>query len=405
MNPLSLSRRNFLTGTMAGAGAALLGKSAYAHEAPKIQGFDETITEVDPSQEWEPVSDRKIRVGIVGFGACEFGAQFGFQNHPNVEVVAVSDLFPERRAGLAQACHCDKEYESLEEMIKDDSIEAVFVATDAPSHADHCMKVMNSGKHVACAVPAVFGNLEDAERLLETVKKTGKTYAMFETSAFHDDVYGARKLYKAGAFGQMVYTEGEYYHYGTESAPSYRDWRIGMPVQWYPTHASAYYTCVTGGSFTRVSCLGKKSIQTDRYSENGRYGNVFGTEAAMLQTSEGGMARIIVSFDTPGIAGETGRCRGQLAGYIGGFIPANDEVAQKYQPINILKPMLPPGMDAGGHGGAHGYLTDDFIEAVLLERQPLVHILVALNTTVCGIVAHQSALKDGESLPIPQYAV
>ncbi len=38
------------------------------------------------------LSDRKIRVGIAGYGLCRFGSQFGFQNHPNVEVVAVTDL-------------------------------------------------------------------------------------------------------------------------------------------------------------------------------------------------------------------------------------------------------------------------------------------------------------------------
>lgn len=43
---------------------------------------------------WQPVSDRKVRVGIVGYGYCKFGAAFGFQDHPNVEIVAVSDLFP-----------------------------------------------------------------------------------------------------------------------------------------------------------------------------------------------------------------------------------------------------------------------------------------------------------------------
>ena len=51
----------------------------------------------------------------------------------NDEVVAVSDLFPDRCAALAQACRCEKTYPSLEELVKDDSIEAVFVATDAPS--------------------------------------------------------------------------------------------------------------------------------------------------------------------------------------------------------------------------------------------------------------------------------
>ncbi|MEK6247784.1 MAG: hypothetical protein N2C12_06360, partial [Planctomycetales bacterium] len=45
---------------------------------------------------WQPVSDRKIRVGIAGYGLCKFGAAFFYQNHPNVEVVAATDLDPGR---------------------------------------------------------------------------------------------------------------------------------------------------------------------------------------------------------------------------------------------------------------------------------------------------------------------
>lgn len=41
----------------------------------------------------------------------------------------------------------------------------------------------------------------------------------------------------------------------------------------------------------------------------------------------------------------------------------------------------------------------------LQERVPLVDIAQSLNMTVAGIVAHQSALKDGELLKIPQYAI
>ena len=62
---------------------------------------------------WVPVSKRKVRVGIVGYGVCRFGAAFGFQDHPNVEIVAVSYLVPERRNGLMEACRCGKSYESL----------------------------------------------------------------------------------------------------------------------------------------------------------------------------------------------------------------------------------------------------------------------------------------------------
>ncbi len=122
---------------------------------------------------WQPVSERKVRVGIVGYGVCRFGVAFGFQDHPNVDVVAVSDLIPERRQALMKACRCDKSYESLEILVKDKKIGAVFVATDAPSHARHCIEVLKHGKHVMTAVPAVFGSIEDAEKLLETVQTTG----------------------------------------------------------------------------------------------------------------------------------------------------------------------------------------------------------------------------------------
>ncbi|MDO4587446.1 MAG: Gfo/Idh/MocA family oxidoreductase [Planctomycetia bacterium] len=405
------SRRSFLTRSALGAGFMALGSNLTAQQQDNkptiIQGFDQTDTDIDASQEWKPFSDRKIKMGIVGFGVCQFGAAFELQNHPNVEVVAVSDLFPDRCAGLAKACKCEKTYPSLEEMIKDDSIEAIFVATDAPSHPDHCMKVLNSGKHVATAVPAVFGDLEAADKLYETVKKTGLLYAMFETSSFHDQVFAARKLYKAGAFGKMMYTEGEYFHYSPEGnpIPSYKDWRIGVPPQWYPTHSNAYYTCVTGNSFIEVSCMGIKSIQKDFTPEGNRYKNPFATEIALFRTSEGGMARMGVSWDSGGISGEMGRNRGQYAGYYNEFMPLNEEVKKIAENMNLRKPALPPGVGAGGHGGSHGYLGNDFVDAILRNRLPLVNIAVALNTTVSGVVAHQSALKDGEILKIPQYTI
>jgi hypothetical protein len=156
-NPLvdtSSNRREFIKKTGIGIGAGLLGLEQVACTSSRkdtentIQGFEET-EETESTKKWVPVSERKIRVGIVGYGVCKFGAAFGFQNHPNVEVVAVSDLFPDRCAQLAEETKCKKSYPSLEELVKDDNIEAVFLATDAPSHARHAIEVLKKGKHVA----------------------------------------------------------------------------------------------------------------------------------------------------------------------------------------------------------------------------------------------------------------
>lgn len=392
------TRRSFLHAIGLGAAALGLENSARAGQKP-IQGFEETPAAADPSKGWQPVSDRKVRVGIVGYGVCRFGAQFSFQNHPNVEVVAVSDLFPDRCAQLARECRCEKTYPSLEELVKDDAIEAVFVATDAPSHARHCIEVLNHGKHVASAVPAIYGgSLEDAERLLEAVRKSGLEYMMFETSCFREDCCAMREIYKAGGFGKLIYAEGEYYHYTAEPIASYNDWRVGSPPQWYPTHSTAYYVGVTGGSFTEVSCMGMPSELAALRPENNRYRNPFGTEIALLRTSEGGMARMVVSKDTPGHGGEIGRVRGQRGSFYGEY----QGLEKNLPPTG--RPPLPPGVKPGGHGGSHGYLTDEFVTAILQNRKPLVDIVSALNMTVPGIIAHQSALKDGEPMKVPQWA-
>ena len=57
------------------------------------------------------------------------------------------------------------------------------------------------------------------------------------------------------------------------------------------------------------------------------------------------------------------------------------------------------------HGGSHGYLGHEFVMSILENRKPQVDIGQALNMTVAGVVAHQSAIKDGELMKIPQYAL
>ena len=405
---MPISRRSFLTRAALG-GTVLSTAVASAQNTPNIAGFDQTQTVIDDSTVWQQTFDRKIKMGLVGFGACQFGTQFALQDHPNVEIVAVSDLFPDRCAAMAQVARCEKTYPSLEEMLKDDSIEAIFLGTDAPSHAQQCLDVMKRGKHVATACPATWGNLEEADMLFEMVKETKLNYMMFETSAYHDKVYAARQIYKADGFGELIYTEGEYYHYfPTMYIGSHNNWRVGLPPQWYPTHSNAYYICVTDGSFTEVSCMGKPSIIPHLMPENNVYKNPFGSEIALFRTSEGGTARMAVCWDLPQMHGEVGRMSGQKGHFWGTrYIDIQGrDILNTDEPLKSVKwkkPPLPPTVSPGGHGGSHGHLGHEFVMSILENRKPYVDIALSLNMTVAGIVAHQSALKDGELLKIPQY--
>jgi predicted dehydrogenase len=364
-----------------------------------LSGQAVNAREKQAAKPWEPVSERKVRVGIVGYGVCQFGAAFGFQDHPNVEVVAVSDLIADRREGLMRACRCEKSYESLEVLVKDPKIEAVFVATDAPSHPRHCMDVLNHGKHVMSAVPAALGSIEEADKLLETVQKTGLKYMMAETSYFRADCYGMRRIYRAGGFGRLIYSEGEYYHYHTEPIDSFKGWRIGLPPLWYPTHSTAYYVGVTGKRFTSVSCVGFNVGLPEYKPGANKYNNPFSDEVALFQTSEGGASRMLMCKGIHGLIVERGRVFGER-----GWMDGTEYHGAAKELPDIARPPLPPGVPAGGHGGSHGYLTDEFITSILADRKPMVNIYEALAMTVPGIVAHQSALKDGETLKVPQYS-
>lgn len=379
--------------------------------AEAIKGFDQTETDYDKTARWTPFTDRKVRVGIVGHGVCKFGLQFGLQHHPNVELVAVSDLFPDRRAEMARQARCAKTYPSLEEMVEDDTIEAIYCATDAPAHARHAILCMEHGKHVATAVPAFRGDIDDAERLLECCRRNrGLVYAMFETSVFHDDLFAMEKLYAAGVFGRIVYAEGEYCHphvLGTPALGSYKDWRKNGCPMWYPTHATAYYVGVTHKGFVDVSCQGTPPFDEDQRVPNA-IGNVFNSEVGLFRTAEGGIARMLICH-SQGEYLEAGRIRGEYGGFNQAF--AGDPTGKRrYHDalkggLRLKKGALPPGVEPGGHGGSHGYLGDDFIDAILRGRRPAVDVIDALNMTTPGYYAHLSAAKGGETMKIPQYSL
>ena len=395
-NNIQFSRRNFIGKLTAGT-VGLAVSAAAADDLLAIRSSTSSL--------WEQSSDKKIRIGIVGGG---FGCEFFWHQHPNCIVEAVSDLQEDRRIRLMQVYKCGKSYESLELMIKDINIDAIAVFTDAPSHGRHIVEVLKHGKHCISAVPLSM-TLEDIEKVKEWKEKTGLTVMMAETSMYRSDLYNAKMIYEKGMFGKIVYSEGEYYHFDVDTAWGYKEWRNALPPMLYPTHATAYYIGVTRKRLNTVSCLGFQGI-APRYKNNA-YNNPYSSETALFGTSEGGMCRINIFWGAEGAEGETGRLFGELGKFDKNILEAGKGLSVKYpeykdkQTIEFKdnRPQLPPGMEKGGHGGSHGNLANEFIMALLEEREPLVDVYEAIALTVPGIVAHQSALQHGIRLSIPDF--
>jgi hypothetical protein len=67
-------------------------------------------------------------------------------------------------------------------------------------------------------------------------------------------------------------------------------------------------------------------------------------------------------------------------------------------------PLLPEPMRiATGHGNSHGFLTHEFVMALVENRPPAVDLYEALAMTVPGIVAMESSRKGGERLKVPSF--
>lgn len=368
-------------------------------------------------------STRKIRIGIVG---GRFGATFQFHEHPDCIVEAVSDLRPERLQHLKEVYKCDKCYRSLEELILDKDVDAVGIFTGAPDHVKHCVAALRAGKHVLCAVPACM-SVDEAEELLDTVEHTGLTYMMAETSYYHQSVITARKWFAEGKFGDIFYSEAEYYHPGLDVLfieDGRRTWRYGLPPMHYPTHCTSYLIGVTGERLTSVTCTGWNN-GAEFYKDNA-YKNPFCNETAFFTTDKGHSFRVAVYWDAPVGGCERGEWYGEKMSFFNGHpngmgpvIRRRGEVVEKDdagferklaaleyydQPKWWKTDMLPePLRHDSGHDGSHTFLTHEFIDSLVHDRRPAIDVYEALAYTVPGIIAHKSALEGGKPFKIPSF--
>lgn len=354
-------------------------------------------------------SDKKIRVGVVGGG---FGRAFQWHEHPNCIVHAVSDLRKDRREKLIQTYRCELAYESLEKLILDKDIDAVAVFTEAPNHARHVIACMQAGKHVISAVPTCL-TLEEAEQIKTVKQKTGLKYMMAETSYYRRHGIAARKLYQDGAFGNLFYTEAEYYHPGigqeNDGLSWYkgkRTWRHGFPPMWYPTHSTSFLVGTTGERLTEVSCLGWREPSEEAWKNNA-YDNPFSSNMGLFKTSGGNMCRAGVFWDGQS-HGERAQWFGTkmtyyMPGSFGGMRIIGPGAPQWTDVPNFYHLLPKPLRHASGHGDSHSFITHEFIAALVEDREPAIDLYESLAITVPGLVAHESALKDGEQLKIPNF--
>jgi predicted dehydrogenase len=371
----------------------------------------------------------KIRIAVVGLG---FGAEFVpiYLDHPDVQSVAICDSNPERLERAMARFHIKQVFRDVEEVIQSDEVDAVHLVSGIPDHARQTIAVLKSGKHCACTVPMAT-NIADLKAIITAARESGRNYMMMETTVYTRQFLYAKELRDRGEFGRIQFLRGAHYQ-DMECWPPY--W-AGLPPMWYSTHAVAPLLAMAGTRAVKVHCFGSGEMREELRKQ---HGNPYPIETAIFQ------------LETPGLCAEVTRSLFHCARpYMESFVVYGENACYEWQMENenpmlfraspvvhghtrtqtVERPvppdradLLPPSVgrftrrfvygkdehhlsfdQGGGHHGSHPHMVHEFVRSIVEQRHPWIDTVTAANWTAAGICAHESALKHGEQVNIPNF--
>ncbi len=119
---------------------------------------------------------KRMRIGIIGCGGIANGKHLpSLKALDRTDIVAFCDIIEERavKAAKEYGTADARVYTDYKELLKDESIDVVYVLTPNRSHADLTIDALHAGKHVMCEKP-MAKTAADARRMVEAAKETGK---------------------------------------------------------------------------------------------------------------------------------------------------------------------------------------------------------------------------------------
>ena len=152
---------------------------------------------------------RIIKVGIIGCGGIANSKHMpSLKKVADCEMVAFCDIVPERaeKAAKEYGSPGAKVFTDYRELLKEADIEVVHVCTPNRSHSLITVDALEAGKHVMCEKPMAI-NSEEAAKMLEAARRTGKKLTIGYQSRFRDDAQFMKKEAMDGTFGDIYYAK------------------------------------------------------------------------------------------------------------------------------------------------------------------------------------------------------
>lgn len=128
---------------------------------------------------------------------------------PECELIAIASRNRERAAKAAAQFAIPRHYGSLEELLQDSEVEAVYIPTPNSCHVDDAIAALRSGRHVLCEKPLGV-SFEDAQRLRDVQSGTGLQISEALMVRYHPRWLAARDIIRSGALGRITQIHATY---------------------------------------------------------------------------------------------------------------------------------------------------------------------------------------------------
>lgn len=363
---------------------------------------------------------------MIGLG---FGAEFIpiYKEYPGASISAVCRRNEAELNKCADEFEIDKRYTSYDDVLADSEIDFVHINSPIPDHAWMSLKALDAGKHVMCTVPMAT-TIDECEQLVKKVQETGLKYMMAETVVYSREFLFIKEMYEKGELGKIQHLAASHPQ-DMDGWPSY--WEEMIPMH-YATHVVSPCLGLVDGLAEYVSCFGSGTVRDDIAQKSG---NKFALQSAHVKIKDSDVTAHLwrCLYDVARQYRESFDVYGTKKSFEWTLVenkPHVIHVAKKPEPeipelvdVPDYAHLLPEPIQrftlpqqihdadhlsfiqGGGHGGSHPHMVHEFISSLKEDRDPWPNAVTAANWTCVGICAHESSLKGGEIVRLPEFTL
>ncbi|MEM6363704.1 MAG: Gfo/Idh/MocA family oxidoreductase [Planctomycetota bacterium] len=367
-----------------------------------------------------------VRVAMIGLG---FGAEFIpiYQAHPSAEVVALCRRDESALNEMADQFGIARRYTRLDDVLRDPDVDFVHINSPIPDHAPMTLRSLDAGKHVMCTVPMAT-TIEVCRQIVAKVKETGLKYMMAETVVYSREFLFIKDMAKRGELGQIQHVAASHPQ-DMDGWPSY--WEAMIPMH-YATHVVSPCLGLLDKPAEAVSCFGSGKVRDDIAQKSG---NQFAVQSCHIRLRDSDVSAHVWRFlyDVARQYRESFDVYGTKKSFEWTLVENEPHVIHTAKqpepeiPTQVDVPdfahLLPPEIQrftlpaeihdadhlsfvqGGGHGGSHPHLVHEMVSALTDDRDPWPNAVTSANWTCVGLCAHESSLRGGEVIDLPDFTL